>query len=90
MLAMLLQGGMAVMAPKCLAPFPWRASYQSQSVQSIRVALRLKHHAQLVNHGNLLLGQVSRVAILRLSSVSREVIVIVLGVDIHGGVRMKP
>lgn len=36
--------------------------------------------------GNLLLGQVSRVPILRLGCRMREIIVVVFRVEIHGGV----
>lgn len=61
--------------------------YQSQRIQPLSEALRLEQHPQLVERGNLLLGQVARVTILLLCRLGREVIVVVLGVDIHGGVR---
>ena len=60
-------------------------TYQSQRVETFREALSLEHHAQLVHLSNLGLGKVTGVAILRLLGLVGEVVVVVFGVDIHGG-----
>lgn len=62
-------------------------SYQSQGVQSLSAALGLEHHAKLVKLGNLILREVARMAVLLLRTLDREIIVVVLGVQIHGDSR---
>jgi hypothetical protein len=59
-------------------------SYQSQGVQSVGAALGLEHHAELVQLGDLILCEVAGVAILLLRALDREIIAVVLGVQIHG------
>jgi hypothetical protein len=59
-------------------------SYQSQGVQSLGAALGFEHHAELVELGNLILREVTSMAILLLRTLDREIIVVVLGVQIHG------
>jgi hypothetical protein len=59
-------------------------SKQSQCVQSLGATLGLEHHAELVKLGNLLLCEVTSVAVLLLRALDREIIVVVLGVQIHG------
>jgi hypothetical protein len=59
-------------------------SKQSQCVQSLGAALGFEHHAELVKLGNLVLCEVTRMAILLLRTLDREIIVVVLGVQIHG------
>jgi hypothetical protein len=68
----------------CLRVIAGSFSYQSQSVQSISQALSLEEHPKLVHLGDLLLCEVASVAILLLGSLGREVVVVVLGVHIHG------
>jgi hypothetical protein len=62
-----------------------RGANQSQGVETLGVSLSLQHQTELVNLGNVLLGQSTRVTGLRVRSRGREVIVVVLGVEIHGG-----
>ena len=65
-----------------------KVTYQGQCVEALSVSLRLEHQAELVNLGNVLLGHSARVTGLRVGSLGREVIVVVLWVDIHiGGLR---
>jgi hypothetical protein len=76
-------------ASRSMARFqgPWSlaiSSYQSQCVQSLGATLGLEHHAELVKLGNLLLCEVTSVAVLLLRALDREIIVVVLGVQIHG------
>ena len=59
--------------------------YQSQGVETGSEALGLEEHAQLVDLGNLLLGQVASEARGGVDGLEREVIVVALGVEIHGG-----
>lgn len=59
-------------------------SYQSQGVQSISATFGLEHHAELVKLGDLVLCEVAGVAILLLRALDGEIIVVVLGVQIHG------
>lgn len=60
-------------------------THQSQRVETFRKALGLEHHAQLVDLSNLGLVEMAGVAILGLLGLVGEVIVVVLGIDIHGG-----
>lgn len=62
-------------------------SYQSQGVQSLSAALGLEHHAKLVELGNLVLREVASMAVLLLRTLDREIIVVVLGAQIHGDSR---
>jgi hypothetical protein len=62
-----------------------RGTNHGQSIETLGISLSLKHQPQLVNLGDVLLGQSTRVTGLRVRSLGREVIVVVLGVEIHGG-----
>lgn len=60
-------------------------THQSQRVETLCETLGLEHHAQLVHLSNLARVQVAGVPILGLLGLVGEVVVVVFGVDIHGG-----
>lgn len=60
-------------------------THHGQSIETIGEALSFEHHSQLVDLGDLLLCEVTWVAILSLCGLDREVIVVVLGVGVHRG-----
>ncbi len=60
-----------------------QVSHQSQSIQTFRIALLLKHRPQLENLGFLFGREVARVARLFCGSCCREVIVIIFGIEAH-------
>ena len=59
-------------------------TYHGQRVEAVSITLSLQHHAQLMDLSNLLLSQMAGMAILRLGRLRGEVIVVVLGIHIHG------
>lgn len=60
---------------------------QSKGVQPLSVAVCLESSAQLLNGSIVLLGGVARVARLRIRSGGREIVLVVLGVELHCGIR---
>lgn len=61
-------------------------AYQRQGVQSLRIARRLQHHAQLVDLGVLLWRGVPWVAALLVGGGGWVVVVVVLGIQLQVGV----
>ena len=58
---------------------------QCQGVETLGIALGLEEHTQLMHLSLLGLGQVAGVAVLLHRRRGREVIVVVLRIELHGG-----